>query len=263
MSNGENIERKITKALEYVGEVVGLPFKNIDRIANSISRMFALAGSERGIEIARFFSSQTKAQAFNESIKTGNKAEMNVYVSDQFDNIAVQKEIIRLLTVEPDVDEIKRSIKKELQDINSDLKDARNEFSKAETSERRAYWKNRITELEQKKGELSSEGYLDKQLTEKPMLNIRNVTSFTKVIDGKTVKYKIPDDIKQKYNGLAQKAMQQLIKSSAYKRLKDADKLKAIQRVINYYYNYMKTIVLGENLALLSVSDVAGKAITQ
>ena len=63
-------------------------------------------------------------------------------------------------------------------------------------------------------------------------------------VDGKMVKYNIPSRTREKYNILTQRALLNLVRSSSYKRLTDEEKTKAIQRVINYYYNFMKNEIL-------------------
>jgi hypothetical protein len=54
----------------------------------------------------------------------------------------------------------------------------------------------------------------------------------------------IPEKTKEKYNILTQRALNLLIRTSSYKKLNDEEKAVAIQRIINYYYNFMKNELL-------------------
>jgi len=60
------------------------------------------------------------------------------------------------------------------------------------------------------------------------------------------VSYSIPEKTREKYKIFAQKALSYLIKTSKYKKMDKKDKLAAIQRVFNYYYNFMKNEILVE-----------------
>lgn len=84
-------------------------------------------------------------------------------------------------------------------------------------------------------------------------LSIRNEDSFT--YKGET--YKIPQYQKDKYNRYAQKALQKLIGKGAYRKLSAKDKIKAIQRIINYYSNYMRSVISQgrDDLNTLAASD--------
>lgn len=65
-------------------------------------------------------------------------------------------------------------------------------------------------------------------------------------VSGEMVTYKIPEKTREKYKILTQKALSFLIKTSKYKKLSAKEKLEAIQRVFNYYYNFMKNEILVE-----------------
>ena len=60
---------------------------------------------------------------------------------------------------------------------------------------------------------------------------------------------------------MAQRALRILIRKGAYKRMKAEDKVKAMQRIINYYYNYMKSVVLKEKRELLNTAEVVERAL--
>lgn len=77
-------------------------------------------------------------------------------------------------------------------------------------------------------------------------LSLYNTNTFRakNPVTGKMDEISIPERTKEKYKLLTQRALLRLVRSSGYRRLKDEDKLKAIQRVINYYYNFMKNEVL-------------------
>ncbi len=84
---------------------------------------------------------------------------------------------------------------------------------------------------------------LDKNPGEK--IVIYDVDSFRKLNDeGKYDTYAIPTRVKDKFNGYIQTALKKLIRESDYKKMDDLNKLKTVQRVINYYYNYMKETIM-------------------
>ena len=55
---------------------------------------------------------------------------------------------------------------------------------------------------------------------------------------------KIPENIKKRYIELTQRALQRLISNYRYRKFNDEYKIKTIQRIINYYYNHMKEVIL-------------------
>jgi hypothetical protein len=85
-------------------------------------------------------------------------------------------------------------------------------------------------------------------------LSLRNDDTF--VYKGKT--YEIPEYRKDKYNRYAQKALQKLITNSAYRRLSNKDKIKSIQRIINYYSNYMRAVIAEDRDELNSMAATQG-----
>lgn len=83
-----------------------------------------------------------------------------------------------------------------------------------------------------------------------------NATTFkAKNLNDEMVEYNIPEKTREKYKIMAQRALSYLVKNSKYKRLSDRDKLATIQRILNYYYNFMKNEVLVEEYKSLSAKD--------
>jgi hypothetical protein len=70
--------------------------------------------------------------------------------------------------------------------------------------------------------------------------------------DNEMITYKIPEATREKYKLLAQRALNSLIKNGKYKRMSEKEKLSAIQRVINYYYDFMKDEILKQEYKDLS-----------
>jgi len=64
--------------------------------------------------------------------------------------------------------------------------------------------------------------------------------------DGERERKDIPSTIKTRYRRLTALALQRVISKSKYRSLKPKQKVAVLQRIINYYYNYMKDIVLRE-----------------
>ena len=72
----------------------------------------------------------------------------------------------------------------------------------------------------------------------------------------------IPTNIRDKYSELIERSLTRLIKQGSYKRLKTPqEKAKAIQKVINYYWNHMKSVVLKEKVDLLTINEVYQRAL--
>lgn len=83
-----------------------------------------------------------------------------------------------------------------------------------------------------------------------------NATTFkAKNLNDEMVEYNIPEKTREKYKIMAQRALSYLVRNSRYKKLSDRDKLATIQRVLNYYYNFMKNEVLVEEYKSLSAKD--------
>lgn len=94
-------------------------------------------------------------------------------------------------------------------------------------------------------------------------INFYNVDSFKKKDEnGKYVEYDIPPHVKEKYHKYAQKTLSRIIRTYEYKRLNSEEKAKVLQRVINYYYNFMKAYILDEKKVrdMLSENEVIEKA---
>lgn len=82
--------------------------------------------------------------------------------------------------------------------------------------------------------------------------------------DGERQTMDIPSSTKTRYRRLTVLALRKLIRSSKYRKLKAKDKVAALQRVINYYWNYMKAYLLKEkrqNPTVSSVDEVVERSI--
>ena len=79
--------------------------------------------------------------------------------------------------------------------------------------------------------------------------------------DGTFSTYKIPDNVMEKYNALAQRTLRYLIKNPTYRKLSAKEKIKSIQRIINYYYGYKKSIVLKNEKELVDMNILIEKAV--
>lgn len=88
--------------------------------------------------------------------------------------------------------------------------------------------------------------YLLKQLEDESISLRFNAETFqAKSVsgDGMTT-FNIPERTKEKYKILSQRAIAYLIKTPSYKRKSEKEKLASIQRILNYYYNFMKNEIL-------------------
>lgn len=94
-------------------------------------------------------------------------------------------------------------------------------------------------------------------------INLYDIDSFNKTNEkGEKITYEIPPKIKDKYRLLTQRALIALIGSIEYRRLDKKAKARAIQRVINYYHNYMKKVILKEELPeMFDVKKVIANAV--
>ena len=79
--------------------------------------------------------------------------------------------------------------------------------------------------------------------------------------DGSYKRYDIPPSLHKHYNTMAQRALQNLIRRFEYRRLSDEEKIKAIQRVINYYNRQLRNDVLGERVDLMQMLDVVAHSL--
>ena len=93
--------------------------------------------------------------------------------------------------------------------------------------------------------------------TEDAELNLRQYETFKakNPITDEMIEYKIPQRTNEKYKLLTQRALQLLIRSAGYRRLPDEEKIKAVQRVFNYYYEFMKNEILVKEYAKLSGAE--------
>lgn len=183
MTNGENVGRKALKALEVVGNMLGIPVKNASKIVSTASRLIGKQGSDEALAISRFMYSETKTIALNKAIKNNDEKVIESYVEDIFSNRIVSNEISRVLSENP----------------NSKI-----------------YF------------------YNDKSYFEKIDEN------------GERIKHEIPTKVRDKYKVYTQNALRTLFTNRNYRRLSGENKVKTIQRIINYYYNFMKEDILNE-----------------
>jgi len=197
----ERNARKYYEIIEEVTHMFGIPIKNARKIGQLTSDITAEYGSKQGRELDMLFNNKTRSEAYYEAIRQGNREEINGYVSDRFDNLNVQNEIVRLGM-------------------------------------------------------------------EKQTVKIYDVTYFRSMgEDGKYKEYSIPQGVSDKYKELTQRSLVKLFRSSSYRRLPDHLKAKALQRVINYYYNYMKASILYDMKkgdkpnAMNSIDEVAERSI--
>ncbi len=197
----ERNARKYYEIIEEVTHMFGIPIKNARKIGQLASGIFAEYGSKEGRKLDMLFNNKTRSEAYYDAIKQGNREEINGYVSDRFDNLNVQNEIVRLGM-------------------------------------------------------------------EKQTVKIYDVTYFRAMDeDGKYKEYSISQGVSDKYKELTQRSLVKLFRSSSYRRLPDHLKAKALQRVINYYYNYMKASILYEldkgdkPNAMNSIDEVAERSI--
>ena len=85
-------------------------------------------------------------------------------------------------------------------------------------------------------------------------LNLRQYENFRakNPLTGDMVEYDIPARTQEKYNLLAQRALQFLIRNPYYIRMSEEEKVDAMQRVFNYYYDKMKDEILVKEYGSLS-----------
>lgn len=188
----EGYGKKIIKILENIGSILGFPIKNLNRLVSTTSYIFGQKGSKQLEEINRFYSSQTKAQAFGEAVKRNQRTRINMYVDEVYDDLRVRNEMTKILFNNPE-------LKLSLYDAKYFRKD--------------------------------------------------------------NIKYVLPQEVKEKYNALSQRSLSSLIRKGRYRRLSDEEKIRAMQRIINYYYNYMKSVVLKEKKKLLNTNEVVENAL--
>jgi hypothetical protein len=179
--------RKIVKLAEILGQVFGVPVRNVVRTSTDMVNLFAPKSAS--VEVMNWYMSRTPAQGLTASVINGDKKAIEVYLDEKFSNTGVQNEIAKLLA--------------------------------SDTSLR---------------------------------LSLRNDDTF--VYKDKT--YEIPDYQKDKYNRFAQKALQKLITKGSYRRLTNENKIKAIQRIINYYNNYMRAVISQDRDELNSLAATQG-----
>lgn len=101
-------------------------------------------------------------------------------------------------------------------------------------------------------------------LTNNPDLNLRlyNDPYFrVRMSDGSFKRIDIPENLHKHYNAMTQRALSQLILRFEYRRLSDEEKLKAIQRVINYYNRHLREDVQGNRAHLMSAVEVVNHSL--
>ena len=197
----ERNARKFYEIIEETMYIFGIPIKNARKIGQLGSGIFAEYGSKEGRKLDMLFNNKTRSVAYYDAIKQGNREEINGYVSDRFENLNVQNEIVRL------------------------------------------GMKNQT-------------------------VKIYDVTYFKAMDeDGKYQEHSIPQGVSDKYKTLTQRSLVKLFRSSSYRKLPDHLKAKALQRVINYYYNYMKASILYDMKkgdkpnAMNSIDEVAERSL--
>lgn len=199
LETGTDITGKTIRILELFGNMTGVPVRNIKRISQVVSRLYAEQGDKTGLYYERMLYSLSKAEAFKDAIESGNEVKMQSYVDDMFNSLIIQREFVRLLA--------------------------------------------------------QDEGY---------KINLRDVETFKKQNeDGTYTTYDIPKNIQSRFNKNTERALLKLISSSSYRRLKDEDKARAIQRIIDYYYNYMKDVITKEKMEnkIRSINEVVTNAL--
>ncbi|MDA3932049.1 MAG: hypothetical protein PF513_04860 [Tenericutes bacterium] len=86
---------------------------------------------------------------------------------------------------------------------------------------------------------------LNMKVDDKNRIKIYDVNTFRKLQSDDTYKnIKIPEAQKQKFQRLTERGLRKLITRVGYRKLTDKHKAKTMQRVINYYYNYMKAFIV-------------------
>jgi hypothetical protein len=94
-------------------------------------------------------------------------------------------------------------------------------------------------------------------------INLYNVDSFKKKTeDGDYKEYKFPAEIKEKREHDTKIALLKLFNKKEYHVLDDKEKMKVIQRIINYYYNNAKQKVLGEKPLEKSYDEIVTHALS-
>jgi hypothetical protein len=88
-------------------------------------------------------------------------------------------------------------------------------------------------------------------------LSLKNEDYFITVdADGKRTTHDVPAPMKTKYRKHTMNAIKKLLGKSAYLRLKPKDKAKVLQRIINYYWNFMKEDILNDRKPIQSDGDI-------
>jgi hypothetical protein len=97
-------------------------------------------------------------------------------------------------------------------------------------------------------------------------LSLRNEDYFIDVQeDGTRKKVDIPSFKKSKYRRLQMSALMRLFTKGAYRRLSNKQKAQSIQRIINYYFNYMKAVILDDREDIVGtqgIDQVVERALT-
>ena len=92
----ERNARKFYEIIEETMHIFGIPIKNARKIGQLTSNIFGEYGSKEGRKLDMLFNNKTRSEAYYDAIRQGNREEINGYVSDRFENLNVQNEIVRL-----------------------------------------------------------------------------------------------------------------------------------------------------------------------
>lgn len=88
-------------------------------------------------------------------------------------------------------------------------------------------------------------------------LSLKNEDYFITVdADGKRTTHDVPAPMKSKYRKHTMNAIKKLLGKSAYLRLKPKERAKVLQRIINYYWNFMKDDILNDRKPIQSDGDI-------
>jgi hypothetical protein len=88
-------------------------------------------------------------------------------------------------------------------------------------------------------------------------LSLKNEDYFITVdADGKRTNHSVKASMKTKYRKHTMNAIKKLLSKSAYLRLKPKDQAKVLQRIINYYWNFMKDDILNDRKPIQSDGDI-------
>jgi len=96
-------------------------------------------------------------------------------------------------------------------------------------------------------------------------LSLRNEDYFITVDeDGNRKRNEIPPSMKTRYRRFTVLALQKVMSKTAYRKLKPKEKVAVMQRIINYYFNYMKEVILRKkkNSGVNEIDQVIERALS-